>query len=429
MSDIIDRLAAEQRGVMMVNGVIDYESLKLAVDSGMIDIAAIQKQVEMADAKKYLKEHRFKIYQGKDGKWNTYVPDETEKYGRKLVRKNTKEEVEKEVIRFYRLKEREPTVKDVFDQWVQLKLEYGEIAKQTHDRYEFVFNQYFVNSPLGFANQKIKSVDDVQLDDFIRRTIHDFNLTVKAWSNLRIVIRGIFKYAKKLRYTNLSISQFIGDLDLSRNIFRSKQKLDSDEVFTAKEIETIRKHIYIGKKSESLLDLGILLDMNTGLRAGELSSLKYSDINDGILTIQRTEIRVKDFDGNYGYEIRESTKGRDGIRNVILPTEAIEILKQIRRLNPFGEYVFQRPNGARYHGKDFTIRLKRICREVNIKERTLHKLRKTYATMLLNANVDEKLIMKQMGHTDITTTKTFYYFDNHELEESKRIINAALGGF
>ena len=126
MSDIIDRLAAEQRGAMMVNGVIDYEGLKLAVDSGMIDIAAIQKQVEMADAKKYLKEHRFKIYQGKDGKWNTYVPDETEKYGRKLVRKNTKEEVEKEVIRFYRLKEREPTVKDVFDQWVQLKLEYGD---------------------------------------------------------------------------------------------------------------------------------------------------------------------------------------------------------------------------------------------------------------------------------------------------------------
>lgn len=409
----------------MVDNVIDYSCLKEALDSGMIDYAAIQEQIAMADTKKYLKGHKFKIYQGKDGKWNTYIPDNLDKRGRRLVRKNTREEVEKEVVRFYKTRESEPTVAEVFGQWVRLKFEYGEIAKQTYDRYDFVFNQYFV--PSGLANRKIKSVDEVQLEDFIRRTIHDHQLTVKGWSNLRIIIRGIFKYAKKLRYTNLSISQFIGDLELSRNIFRSKAKLDSDEVFTEKEIDKIR--LYIGKKSESLINLGILLDMKTGLRAGELASLKYSDINGGVLTVQRTEIRLKNFDGNYVYEIRESTKGRDGIRNVILPTEAIEILKQIRRLNPFGEYIFQRSDGSRYHGKDFTIRLKRICREVGIKERTLHKLRKTYATMLLNANVDEKLIMNQMGHTDITTTKNFYYFDNHELEESRRVINAALSGF
>ena len=419
-----DRTVAGPREFSMSDNFIDFSSLKQAIDSGMIDYAAIQEQIAMADTKKYLKEHKFKIYQGKDGKWNTYVPDNTDKRGRKLIRKNTREEVESAVVKFYKTKEAEPIIADVFSQWVQLKLEYGEIAKQTYDRYVAVFNQYFV--PSGLALKKIKSIDEVVLEDFIRRTIHDRQLTVKGWSNLRVIIRGIFKYAKKLKYTSLSISQFMGDLDLSRNIFRSRIILDSHEVFTAKEIEKIRN--YIGKKPESLIDLGILLDMKTGLRAGELASIMYSDINGGVLTVQRTEVRLKTADGNYIYDIKESTKGRDGIRNVILPTEALEIIKQIRRLNPFGEYVFQRSDGSRYHGKDFTIRLKKICREVGIVERTLHKLRKTYATMLLNANVDEKLITNQMGHTDITTTKNFYYFDNHELEESKRVINAALNG-
>ena len=215
---------------------IDYSSLKLALDSGMIDIAAIQEQMAMADTKKYLKEHKFKIYQGKDGKWNTYLPDNSDKHKRKLVRKNTKEEVEREVVQFYKTKELEPTVAEIFGQWVRLKLEYGEIVKQTYDRYEFVFNQYFVG--YGLADKKIKYVDEVMLEDFIRRTIHDYELTVKGWSNLRIVIRGIFKYAKKLKYTTLSISQFVGDLELSRNIFRGKAKLDSDEVFTEKEIDS-----------------------------------------------------------------------------------------------------------------------------------------------------------------------------------------------
>ena len=428
MLDIEDHLGAGLGDPRNSEIQIDIAGLKLALESGMIDYAAIQEQIVMADGKKYLQNHTFKIYQDKDGKWNTYVPDAMDKYKRKLIRKNTKAEVEREVVKYYKTKEQEPTVEEVFHQWTRLKLEYGEIVKQTFDRYEFAFEQYFVNSKYGLAKQKIKTIDDVQLEDFIRRTIHDYQLTVKAWSNLRIIIRGIFKYAKKLKQTDLSISQFIGDLDLSRNVFRNKTKLDSDEVFTWKEIDKIKSHIYKGNKSESILDLGILLDMKTGLRAGELSSLKYSDIKDGMLTIQRTEVRLKNYDGLYVYEIKDSTKGRDGIRNIILPSEATDIIKQIRKINPFGEYVFQRPDGSRYHGKDFTIRLKRICREIGIKERTLHKLRKTYATMLLNANVDEKLIMNQMGHTDITTTKTFYYFDNHELEESRRIINAALSG-
>ncbi|MCR5203424.1 MAG: site-specific integrase [Lachnospiraceae bacterium] len=35
----------------------------------------------------------------------------------------------------------------------------------------------------------------------------------------------------------------------------------------------------------------------------------------------------------------------------------------------------------------------------------MHKVRKTYATNLLNAGFDDKLVELQMGHTEIRTTK------------------------
>ena len=423
-------LGAAQRDPRTSELKIDIAGLKLALESGMISYAAIQEQIDMADNQKYLANHRFRIYQGKDGKWNTYVPDDSSKHKRRIIRKNTKREVEDAVVKYYRKLEQEPTVEEVFRRWVTSKLEYGEIEKQTYDRYELVFKRYFIENECGLAKTKINSIDELMLEDFIKRTIHDYSLTVKGWSNLRVIIRGVFKYAKKMRQTDLSISQFMGDLDLSKNIFRRKIILDNEEVFTEEEIKKIRDCIYgHGLRAVSLINLGILFDIKTGLRGGELAALKYEDVQNGILTVRRTEVRYKDENGRYEYDVRDATKGRDGARRVILTKDAVELIEQIRKINPFGEYIFQRPNGNRIHGREFSIRLKQICRSLGIKERTLHKLRKTYATMLLNANVDEKLIMNQMGHTDITTTKNFYYFDNHNIEESRRVISAALAGF
>ena len=428
MRDTTDLSGAAQRGLETSDPKFNIAGLKLALESGMISYAAIQEQIDMADKNKYLQNHKFKIYQGKGGEWNTYVPDDSSKHNRRLIRKNSKKEVEDEVVKYYKKLEREPTVEEVFRRWVTSKFEYGEIEKQTFDRYDLIFKQYFIES--GWSRRKINTIDEMELEDFIKRSIHDHQLTVKGWSNLRIIVRGVFKYAKKMGQTELSISQFMGDLDLSKNIFRRKIRLDDEEVFTEDEIKKIRDCIYgHGLRSVSLINLGILFDIKTGLRAGELAALRYEDVKDGILTVRRTEVRYKDENGRYEYDIRDATKGRDGARRVILPKEAVELINQIRRINPFGEYIFQRPNGNRIHGREFSIRLKQICRSIGIKERTLHKIRKTYATMLLNANVDEKLIMNQMGHTDIATTKNFYYFDNHNLEESRRVISAALGGF
>lgn len=76
-----------------------------------------------------------------------------------------------------------------------------------------------------------------------------------------------------------------------------------------------------------------------------------------------------------------------------------------------GEYLFSE-HGKRIRSNAFNRRLTRVCDDLHIKHRSMHKIRKTYGTTLLDADVDESIVAEQMGHSDIATTKRFYYRSN-----------------
>lgn len=395
------------------------EMLKYAVENGMLDISTIQSQIEMNERKKYIDKHLYSIWKGKDNKWYTYLPDEIK--GRRKIKRKTEKEVQNVVIDFYKRQEKEPIVEKVFYEWLNKKLEYGEIVNQTYDKYQADFIRYF-----GKISQiKMKSVTVDILEDFIKSTIHDMQLTAKAWANMRILIRGMFKYAKKRKYTEISISQFFGDLDLPPKIFSRNVVKDEEQVFTEKEIELIKEQLW--SEEPTALNLGLLLAMETGLRTGELSTLKYQDLHDVWLSVRRQEIRYKDrVNGGYIFKVVPYTKGKDGYRDVVVTDEAIKIIKMMRFLNPSGEYLFIK-DGIRVRGKLFTSKLYRTCRKVGILERSEHKLRKKYATVLFNKGIDEKSIQKQMGHQNISTTQNFYYFNDKEKVEEAQHIRSVLG--
>ena len=46
-----------------------------------------------------------------------------------------------------------------------------------------------------------------------------------------------------------------------------------------------------------------------------------------------------------------------------------------------------------------------------------HKFRKTYASILKAADIDDQMIIEQMGHTDISTTENVYIKNRNRMEE------------
>ncbi len=393
------------------------EILRFIISSGMIDINDVQNSIEAMKRDEILKQHPYEIWESKDGKWYTYLP--VENNGRILKKRKSKKDLENVLIEYYK-NQRTILLKDVFQEWISQKLEYGEIQKQTYDRYTTDYHRFFDGA--GISKKDIRKITEDDLEMFIRETIRNKELSNKSYGGLRLLIIGMFKHAKKRKYTEISITQFLGDLDLPKKCFTKKSISDEESVFTDEEVEKITHYI---KENVSLINYGILLAFQTGVRVGELCAIKYSDIQGNKLCIRRTEVRYRDVDGNYVFEVRESPKTEAGNRDIILNSEARKTIKEIRKLNPFGEYMFVQ-DGKRIKEKAFSVKIVKICRYVGIKERSMHKARKTYATKLINGGVDESIVIKQMGHTSIDCTKHYYYFNNKDDEDVVKQIEKAI---
>ena len=267
---------------------------------------------------------------------------------------------------------------------------------------------------------KIKSVTEIDIEDFLKKCVHEKSMSRKAYSNLRILMYGIFKYAKKKKFIDYDIKSVIDDIDFSKKEFAKNVKEDIEQVFFEQEEADIISYIC---DNPDIVNLGIMLMFKTGLRVGELCTLKQSDINGNIISIRRTETMFKDrITGKVHYDVKERPKTDAGIRNVIVKNDSLCILKKIRQLNPFGEFLFMR-NGKRINYYVFRNRLYKDCRKKNAVVKSPHKVRKTYGTKLYNSNIPESLICEQMGHTDISCLKKYYYFNRNTEEENKNEIN------
>lgn len=389
------------------------EILQYAIDNDMIDSVFIQEQIKMQRNEELLSKHPYKIWEGKDGKWYSYFPDKEK--GRVLKKRNTEELIKDEIIAYWKKQESNPTISDIYSEWINGKVQREEITKATRDRYNRQYEQCF----LDFGKHKIKSISEYDIEEFVLDTIYNCKLTQKGFSNLRTLILGIFKLARRKRLVSFSISELMNDMDISKKLFRRNVKSDDEQVFTTDELPKVLDYL---KENPDIVNLGIFLLFKTGLRIGELAALKKTDITQNIIHISKTEIHYNDGAGNVIYEVRDSPKTEAGIRDVVVPDSGLRILNRIRLLNPFGEYLFER-RGKRIRTYVFRERLRNICRKLDITMKSPHKIRKTYGSILIDNNVQESLVINQMGHTDIKTTKKHYYRNRMNYTEKKNIIN------
>lgn len=391
------------------------EVLQYAVENSIIDLAYVQEMIEMQKRKEMLEMHPYKIWKGKDGKWYTYLPDDEK--GRVRKKRNTKSEIENLIIAYWNAKKDNPTIKEVFYDWLDDKLQFGEIGKATYDRYEVDFNKFFAN----VSNVKIKNVEEDELENFIKGSIKEFGMTAKCFSNFRTLIFGIFKRAKKRKYISFSITELMKDMEISNKSFKKVIKFASEQIFNSNEKQLMEEYF---ENNIDILNLGLLLMFKTGLRIGELATIKSNEIQDYAIPINRTETRFRGEDGKWHYEVKELPKSEAGIRFGIIPEKYKWILDKIFELNPDGEYLFEK-EGHRVKTYSFRRRLRYVCEEkVCINPKSPHKVRKTYGTILLDGKVRESTVIEAMGHSDISVTKNHYYFDRTGIEEKRKELGA-----
>lgn len=395
----------------------ENELLKYALDNGIIDLSNVQAMIEMRKRKELLKHHPYDIYQEKTGKYCTYLPDS--KKGRILIRRKTKKEVEDIVIDYWEEQINSPTLESVFIEWLERKIGYNEISKATYDKYSNDFKRFY-GDDRGFALKRIKDIDEDDIEDFLKESIVKHNLSAKGFANLRLITSGMFKHAKKKKYISWSISELINDMDISRKAFKKIIKEDYEEVFSDDEKDKIMGYM---EKHPDIYNLGIILIFETGLRVGELVGLKWEDFDGISLKIRRTETKYKDEAiGKTVYKMKEFPKTEAGVRSVVIPEDYLWVMKKLKTINPFTEFIFEK-NGEVIKTYIIRDKLQKLCKNLGIYEKSPHKIRKTYGSILLDNNIDKNLILNQMGHADILTTETKYHRNRKTVAKQASIIS------
>lgn len=401
-------------GEIIIEQATKNEVLNYAIEHGIIDLSYIENKIEMNKREELLKKHPYEIWIGKDNRYYTYFPEKDNK--RMLKSRNTRQKIEDCIVDFWKQEMENPTIYELYIEWVDGKLKREEITITTKNRYD----RQYKESMIEFGKNRIKAIEEYDIEKFLLEAIHVHKMTAKGFSNLRTLILGIFKLAKKKKLVQYSIKNVIDDMDISKKVFRKVKHEDDELIFMDEEVEKVLN--YFKQHKLDLKDLGILLLFYTGMRPGELSALTWDDVNGNIIKIHSTEIRYENENKEYIYEVRDFPKTEAGIRDVIVPQSQLWILKEIKTLNPSGKYVFEQ-HGERIRTCLFDDRIRRICSKLEIKEKSLNKIRKTYATTLIDKRVDDSLIIAQMGHTDITTTKNYYYKNRKNMQQKSLIID------
>lgn len=159
----------------------------------------------------------------------------------------------------------------------------------------------------------------------------------------------------------------------------------------------------------------------TGLRAGELQGLKWSDVDWKEKTIHIQRTMYYDDDKKEFYE--NPTKTNAGDRIIPLTNAAFDILesRRHRKLVNFHkwDFVFLNSEGNITPTKTYNKILKSIVKQMGIEKFSMHNLRHTFASRCIELGMTPKVLQKLLGHERIAMTMDLYVHVSGEVLRSE----------
>ncbi len=229
----------------------------------------------------------------------------------------------------------------------------------------------------------------------------------------KILIKEIETYIKKCIKTDkiafstqksiLGTIRLFYQLVLHKNIdidylYPDRQEYKLPNVLSQNEVKTILNSI-LNIKHKAILSL----IYSAGLRISELLSLQISDIDS-----DRMRIRISG-----------SKNNRD--REVMLSEKILLLLRDYFKQYKPKKYLFEGQKGGSYSARSVQEILKKALKKAKIKKHaTIHTLRHSFATHLIENGTDIRIVQELLGHKNIKTTQMY----THITDQTKRKIKS-----
>src|SRR3972149_2550655 len=271
-----------------------------------------------------------------------------------------------------------------FEQFAQQYLEVYSRENKRHKSYirDITainhFNTYFTNKRLAdITNWQIEKYKAMRKSKGVKEGTVNRELGI---------IRHMLNMAVKWGY--LKISPFRGIKLFKEN--NSRMRILSFEE------ERILFDVIRANPMARHLDAIVTTALNTGMRRGEILSLK------------KDQIHFED-----GYILVEGTKNGE-IRQIPMNTQLTKTLKNVTKNSKPDDYLFSKSDGSPFGS--IRTAFEKAVKKAALRGLRLHDLRHTFASRLVMGGVDLTTVGELMGHKELKMTKRY----SHPTPEHKK---------
>ncbi len=336
------------------------------------------------------------IYRRKDGLWEArytkgFDIDGKRKYGSVYAHsyrevKEKRQEIITKLQTFPKYTSvQKMKVKDLISEW--LFVNRGRIKYATYQRYCTIYENH-LKKILGDCC--VCDLSPIQIRKFVDMKLEE-NLSPSSINCILTFLGTCIRYGNK-QYGLPML-----------NIVFLRQPQREMRVLSPKEQNLL---VELLLKDMDVYKLGVLVALYTGIRVGELCALKWSDIKDGKLYINKTMQRVSKGKGNGTELIIGETKSASSNRIIPLPSFLRTIIEKHRLMD---EYYFLRTDKKDYaEPRVMQYRFGKYIKELGVPKANFHCLRHTFTSRSLEKGFELRSLSEILGHSNVNITLNRY---------------------
>ena len=421
----------------------NIDDIQYAIDNNIISIADVLENTEKMKREQILEQYG-DLIKHYGNEWYFRIPDKTLKNGCFRRRSKNREDIENKLCDYFIELEKKQqadkeqntaTLKELFYEFMEYKK--SKVSGGTINRMMQDWKKFY-EPHTEFIYKPFVEITKIDVDNLLNDIVNEHTMKDKAFKNMCGVLKQTFEYAVNAEY--IDKSPYRVEVN-KKKITPTRKKANEKEVFTAKERGILIKEMERRIQNDPLnaVPLAIMLDFEIGVRCGELLALKESDIisenGTSKLYIHRQVVKennITDLENikQIGWNVVDYTKSDCGERKIPLTPKALEYIDRIRQINVLNGnqnkgFLFLTEDGTIITRDALDGQLRRGCAYAGIPIRSMHKIRKTYASTLYQRGVSITIISKLLGHADESTTMKHYIFNlKDETETDSLVLNA-----
>lgn len=328
----------------------------------------------------------------------------------------TKKEVERKLEEFkIRTLKKEVIPQKIFvntyiEKWMET-VKRPSLKAASFDRLERTYLTQIKDSRVGRCQLgNITSMDVQGLINEKSRT-----LSYSSLKKIYELLNGCFEYAVICREMDFNPVRAV-QMPKKENLNKKEKQMG---VFSKEELTRIENVAAITYQSGEVRyrhTCFFLLLANTGLRAGEAIALRWDniDLDKGFIHVKQNASVVKCRDGKENkYQVVITTvKTKTGNRIVPCNEKALQALRALQDYQKshhiHSDYVDCNDKGELLSQQTLPKILKAILKAADVPYRSVHSFRHTFATNLIQAGVDVKVVSQLLGHSSVKITYDTY---------------------